>query len=206
MIELVNKLKLAKSENEIESICAEFGIKRNEILIGDTGGKIDAGVKIVTGNVDVYRDSKLDAPALQTVGGSVDVSGSAKLDALQTVGGNVGVSGSAKLDALKESNTYAARTKAKEALETALEKKGLILADGILSHIVHKRENIVRVRRVGRADITYLVQDGEYYAHGATLEKAMADLRYKRSSRDISQFKAWGLKTEVSLEDAILAY
>src|SRR5690606_31720834 len=52
----------------------------------------------------------------------------------------------------------------------------------------------------------FLVRDGEYSAHGETLAEAMADLKYKRSSRDTSQFKSWKRDTEVSLDDAILAY
>jgi hypothetical protein len=49
----------------------------------------------------VYSSAKLDAPALTEVKGSLDVSGSAKLDALTEVKGSLDVSGSAKLDAPK---------------------------------------------------------------------------------------------------------
>jgi formylmethanofuran dehydrogenase subunit C len=162
----------------------------------------------VGGNVYVSGSAKLEAPALTTVGGNVYVSGSAKLEALTTVGGYVDVYGSAKLDApnLKEKDTPEARAKALAALDSALKERGMVLADGILAHVINERGNVSTIRRIGSDKREFLVRDGEYSAHGATLAEAMADLKYKRTDRDTSQFKAWKPETEVTLDDAILAY
>jgi DUF4097 and DUF4098 domain-containing protein YvlB len=162
----------------------------------------------VGGYVDVSGSAKLEAPALTTVGGNVYVSGSAKLEALTTVGGYVDVYGSAKLDApnLKEKDTPEARAKALAALDSALKERGMVLADGILAHVINERGNVSTIRRIGSDKREFLVRDGEYSAHGATLAEAMADLKYKRTDRDTSQFKAWKPETEVTLDDAILAY
>jgi hypothetical protein len=191
---------------EGEELVADYEEVTGNVYVS-VSAKLDA-LQTVGGNVYVHGSAKLDA--LQTVGGNVYVHGSAKLDApaLQTVGGNVSVYDSAKLDApnLKEKDTPEARAKAKAALDGALKEKGMVLADGILSHIIHERGNVTITHRVASDKREYLVRDGEHSAHGETLAEAMADLKYKRSSRDTSQFKAWTRETEVSLEDAILAY
>ena len=69
--------------------------------ITEKNANLYGGLIEVTGCLLFYGSAKLDAPALQTVGGDLQVDGSAKLDApaLQTVGGDLQVYGSAKLDA-----------------------------------------------------------------------------------------------------------
>ena len=42
-------------------------------------------------------------------------------------------------------------------------------------------------------DGTYAVHDGEAYAHGKTLKEAKADLIYKRTSRDLSEYKKFNV-------------
>ena len=59
----------------------------------------------------------------------------------------------------------------------------------------------------GKTKITYVVKDDEgNYSHGDTPDEARADLMVKRTSKDLTQFKAWKLDKVVSKADAILAY
>ena len=74
--------------------------------ITEKNANLYGGLIEVTGCLLFYGSAKLDAPALQTVGGDLQVDGSAKLDALQTVGGDLQVYDSAKLDALQTVGGY----------------------------------------------------------------------------------------------------
>jgi len=167
-------------------------------------------LKTVGGNVRVDSGAKLEAPKLENVGGNVRVHSDAKLEApkLENVGGNVRVHSDAKLEAPTKlrTNELSARKKAKTALDSKLKEKALVLVDNILSHLVRKRGNVLVTRRIGSQKIEYIVKDGEFSAHGATLAEARADLKFKIGSRDTSQFKKWNLETKISLEDAILSY
>ena len=164
----------------------------------------------VGGSLYVSGEAKLEA--LTTVGGSLYVSGEAKLEALTTVGGSLYVYGEAKLEApaLTNHSSDSARAAAKRTLELSFAAHGQILIDGILSWIIGKKQigEIVayEVRVVGKSEVSFAVQRGEQFAHGATVEQAIRDLRYKLSDRDTSRFKSWTLETTVSIDDAIQSY
>lgn len=81
-----------------------------------------------------------------------------------------------------------------------------IIADGILSKVVKKRGNVYHVINHGEDEVSFIVTDGENYSHGATLEEAKNDLKYKLSSRDTSAYKDLTLKSELTLEEAIKMY
>ena len=55
-------------------------------------------------------------------------------------------------------------------------------------------------------DGTYAVHDGEAYAHGKTLKEAKADLIYKRTSRDLSEYKELTMDSKLPLEECIKMY
>ena len=55
-------------------------------------------------------------------------------------------------------------------------------------------------------DGTYAVHDGEAYAHGETLKEAKADLLYKRTSKDLSEYKELTLDSKLTLEECIKMY
>lgn len=81
-----------------------------------------------------------------------------------------------------------------------------IIADGILSKVVKKRGNVYHVINHGEDEISFIVTDGEKFSHGATLEEAKNDLKYKLSSRDTSAYKDLTLKSVLTLEEAIKMY
>ena len=84
------------------------------------------------------------------------------------------------------------------------------ISDNILSRVKS-------VKKVGGAIVKTVVVNGEKKksfiyisggksAHGETVAKAKADLRYKISDRDTSKFKEWNVKEKRSLDDLIEAY
>ena len=85
--------------------------------------------------------------------------------------------------------------------------KEYIKADGIFTKIISERGNVMRVQRIARKDIEYLVTDGDgRWAHGATLKEAKDSLIYKITSRDTTKYKSWSLDTEITHAEAIEAY
>ena len=104
-------------------------------------------------------------------------------------------------------NNPTARGIAKAAITAAFSALGFSFADGILAKIVSQRGPIQRVVIIGKTEISYVISDDEgNNAHGATMAEARADLMVKRTSKDLTQFKAWTLDKVVSKQDAIFAY
>jgi hypothetical protein len=193
--------------------------------------KLDAPLlTTVGGSLSVDGSAKLDAPLLTTVGGYLYVSGSAKLDALTTVGGYLSVSGSAKLDAPLlttvgvylnvygsaklpkdiKSNVAKASTICKRKLATSLKKRGLVLVDGILSWLISKKKLgtvvTMKVRMVGKLEVSYIVQRGDTFSHGKTIKEARDSLKYKISNRDTTRYKKWKMSDTKKLSEIIGAY
>jgi hypothetical protein len=81
-----------------------------------------------------------------------------------------------------------------------------ILVDGILSEVVNRRGNVYRVRIAGKRDVTYLVTNGNEWAHGKTLREAKQDLVYKISDRDPDQFKNLTKKSKLTFQQAVQCY
>ena len=85
--------------------------------------------------------------------------------------------------------------------------KEYIKVDGIFTRIISERGKVMRVQRIARKEIEYLVTDGEgRWAHGTTLKEAKESLIYKITDRDSSKYKAWNKDTIVSHAEAIEAY
>ena len=85
--------------------------------------------------------------------------------------------------------------------------KEYIKVDGIFTRIISERGKVMKVKRIARKEIEYLVTDGEgRWAHGATLKEAKESLIYKITDRDCSKYKAWTKETIVAHAEAIEAY
>ena len=82
-----------------------------------------------------------------------------------------------------------------------------ICSDNIFAKIIKQKGNVYHVK-IGRSkDITYLVTDNEgHWSHGRTLEKAKADLIFKITDRDKSDYENLTLDSELSFKDAIVCY
>ena len=157
----------------------------------------------------IYSSAKLEAPALTSVGADLYIQPSAKLEApaLTSVGGTLYIQPSAKLEAPKVIyNDKNALALCRKSLNDSFAKNGFVLADGILAKLISRRGPVSRVIICGKNEISYLVTDGETYAHGKTLKEARESLIYKITSRDTSEFKVWRLDEIVTKRDAIRAY
>jgi len=71
-----------------------------------------------------------------------------------------------------------------------------IIADGILSEIVHKRGDVYTVINHGETVKSYLVTDGKNWAHGDTVKSATEDLLFKSADGvDVEQYRGLSLDT-----------
>ena len=168
-------------------------------------------LQTVGGYVDVSENATFDAPVLQTVGGYVYVRSKATFDApvLQTVGGNVYVSENAKVKTpkLQKKNAGSAAINiCRAALTAAMAFNGFVFEDGILARFVSAKGGVSKVQIVGQTTVSYIVRKDGHTAHGKTLAEARADLLLKIGNQDTTSYKSWNPKTEVSLEEMIVAY
>lgn len=82
-----------------------------------------------------------------------------------------------------------------------------ILTDGLLTEVITKRSNIYKVKKLKEDKEIYLVTDGKkYWAHGDTLKEAKEDLFFKMCERNKSDYEDLTPETELTLEEAIIAY
>ncbi len=70
-----------------------------------------------------------------------------------------------------------------------------IIADGIMSEIVHTRGNIRTVINHGQTKKTYLIEQDGVFAHGDTIKEAQDALLFKTADRDTSQYEGLKLDT-----------
>jgi hypothetical protein len=73
-----------------------------------------------------------------------------------------------------------------------------ILVDGIFSEVLEKKGNIYTLRDIGKKQLTYLVTNGKFHAHGATVKEAKEDLRFKLMSEKIKH-DGITLDTEITI-------
>ena len=78
--------------------------------------------------------------------------------------------------------------------------------DGIGCAVVSQKGNVYKVHNFNSDKESYVVTDGEYFSHGGTIKQAKADLIYKISNRDTSQYKDLTLDSVVTKAEAIKMY
>jgi len=81
-----------------------------------------------------------------------------------------------------------------------------VIADGILSKVVSKKNGVYRVINHGQDKQSYLIERDGCYAHGDTLKEAKESLRYKITERDTSRYEGYTLETKLSLDECITMY
>ena len=81
-----------------------------------------------------------------------------------------------------------------------------IVSDGILSKIVNQKGNIFTVINHGEEKKSYIVKDGDTYAHGKTVKAARDDLTFKLMEKDVSQFENMPLDTVKKPDEWALIY
>jgi hypothetical protein len=91
-------------------------------------------------------------------------------------------------------------------------KRGYVYADGIYKKLKSQKRigeiEVFECDDFPRKTTSYIVKRGNTFSHGETIEKAIEDLRFKISDRDMYEFDSWkeNPDKEVSIEDAIAAY
>lgn len=87
------------------------------------------------------------------------------------------------------------------------EGKPYICADGIFTRVINHHGNVWKVRKINGTEDFYLITDGEgHYAHGKTIKEAKADLIYKTTRRNKSEYKNLTRDSVLSFEEAIKCY
>lgn len=81
-----------------------------------------------------------------------------------------------------------------------------IIADGILSRVINRKGNALKVINHGEEKESYIVQDGDFFAHGETIKGARESLLYKKSDRDTTKYNDFTKDTIVTHEQAITMY
>ena len=79
--------------------------------------------------------------------------------------------------------------------------------DGIFTEVIKRRGKVWTVRKVGKTETFYLVTDGNgNYAHGETIKQAKADLVYKITNKDKSEYEKLTLDSTLTHDEAIECY
>ena len=169
----------------------------------------------ITGYLDASGADTTAFPKLTTVGGSLYARGADTTTAfpkLTTVGGYLSIyargadTTTAFPKLTKKGAGDSAKAICRDALVAAIAVHGLTLEDGILSRVIGSRGGVKRVRIVGQAKISYIVQRDGHTAHGATLDEARADLLLKMGNSDTTPYLDWTTETKASLQEMIVAY
>ena len=81
-----------------------------------------------------------------------------------------------------------------------------IIVDNILSKVLKRKGNVLKVINHSDTEESYIVEQNGYYSHGRTLVEARESLVYKLSTRDLSEFKSLTLESVLSRDEAIRMY
>ena len=81
-----------------------------------------------------------------------------------------------------------------------------IIVDNILSKVLKRKGNVLKVINHSDTEESYIVEHNGYYSHGRTLVEARESLVYKLSTRDLTEFKSLTLESVLSRDEAIRMY
>jgi hypothetical protein len=62
------------------------------------------------------------------------------------------------------------------------------IIDNIVSKVIQEKGNVLKVINNGKTTESYIVSNGENFAHGTTIKEAKESLIYKISNRDTSEY------------------
>jgi hypothetical protein len=81
-----------------------------------------------------------------------------------------------------------------------------VIIDGILSKVISRKANVLKVINHGQTEQSYIVFDGDIAAHGDTIKEARESLLYKIGEIDISEFEGAEIDEQRPLKDVIRMY
>lgn len=135
-----------------------------------------------------------------TVGGSLYLGGTA----ITSLPDNLTVGGYLDLEGTAIKNTVNVNRIVPPVL--LWRNKKYIKVDGVFSELVSQRGHVMRIKMIGKKEISYIVTDGKNFAHGATLKEAKEDLVYKVTDRRKDDFKSLNAESVLSHTEAIACY
>ena len=94
----------------------------------------------------------------------------------------------------------------KQYLDGNKEDGEYIIVDNILSKVIKRKGNVLKVINHSDTKESYIVEQNGYYSHGRTLDEARESLLYKMSTRDLNEFKELTLDTVLTKEESIRMY
>ena len=158
---------------------------------------------VVGGSLDLQGTQITELPDNLVVGGYLDLRGT-QITALPD---NLTVGGYLYLQGTQITDTSMVSRNVPEILHWQWNNKHYIKVDGIFSEVVSHKGNLYKTKQIGKKEIGYLITDGNgKWSHGATIQEAKADLIYKVSNRDKSQYENLSLDDTLTFEEAIAAY
>jgi len=80
------------------------------------------------------------------------------------------------------------------------------LIDGIVSKVIQSKGNVLKVINNGETTESYIVSNGDKYAHGKTIKGAKESLIYKIADRNTDEYKGLTLESEVTFEQGVEMY
>lgn len=80
------------------------------------------------------------------------------------------------------------------------------IIDSIVSKVIQQKGNVLKVINEGETEGSYIVSNGDKYAHGRTIKKAKESLIYKIADRNTDQYKSMTLDSEVTFEEGVEMY
>lgn len=81
-----------------------------------------------------------------------------------------------------------------------------IIVDNILSRVLKRKGNVLKVINHSDKEESYIVEQNGIFSHGRTIDEARESLVYKLSTRDLTEFKSLTLESILTKEEAIRMY
>lgn len=92
-------------------------------------------------------------------------------------------------------------------IESKFNDLGYTIADDILAKIISTRGNLKKIIIVGQQKTSWLATDGKgNYAHGDTSREALAELQFKLSDRDVSEYENMPMDTVKTVHEWSMIY
>jgi hypothetical protein len=200
----------SKKKNECVKFLPKLRMVLGHVTLQNYHRAIECGVEVITGELAVttrmrssdYRINKY--PKLKTVYEGFFANEKGAIPSFDTE--------PIDLHVLKRAGEVSEEMLVKRdpsVLREICEEYGYLYTDGIYAKITRKRKVndsvVYRLERLNGNEF-YCVCVNGVYSHGDTYKEAKKSLIYKRSDRDVSDFKEWTLDTVVSVHDAIDCY
>jgi hypothetical protein len=188
---------LTALEGAPESIGGNFNCSRNNLM------SLEGAPKIIGGSFNCSNNNLTSLNGVpESIGRSFDCSYN-KLTSLEGVPESIG------------GNFYCSHNdlmpKENQDMFEAFLAKGYVLADGILTKFKSKKNlkngiTIYKTVKLVKPEVVFVAASGDKYAHGKTAQKALLELEFKTSDRDVEQYRGLSLDIKKSPDEWSFIY